>query len=275
MKVVWLIGYPLKHSLSPVIHNTAFESANIRAVYIPMEIKKRELGPTIKVLKKPYTLGFNVTIPYKEKIISYLDQLSKEAQLIGAVNTVKYSRGKLIGYNTDSMGFIYSMPKEIRRALTGKKAVIIGAGGASRAVAFALAGINMKEIIIANRTLEKAKNIVRKMSEKFPKVKFRAISLRKTAYELADTHILVNTTPVGLKPNDKNLIKSSFLHKNLFVYDLIYNLKETKLIKLAKAKGCFTMNGMEMLIRQAALSWKIWTGKNAPVKQMRKAHYDY
>ena len=269
-EIYGIFGYPVKHSKSPIFQNVAFSFHKINAVYIPFEVKPENLKDAIKSLKVLNIKGINITIPHKEEAIKYLDEISEEVKYIGATNTVKNIDGYLIGYNTDAYGFITGL-KEIEENLNNKKILVIGAGGASRAVIYSLIKEGVEKIIIANRTLKRAEKIVedfRKLNRFIDEV-ILLITPDKIESYLKDVDIIVNTTPIGLNENDPWLFDYNKLSERHTVVDIVY--KKTPLIEFAIKKNCKWQDGYPMLIYQGAKSFQIWTGKKAPVEEMKRA----
>jgi shikimate dehydrogenase len=273
-KVVGLIGYPLGHSLSPAMHNAAFKKLGLDWEYTAFEVEPKDLSEALKGLRALHIAGFNVTLPHKETIVPLLDEVTKLARIIGAVNTVLNQEGKLIGYNTDGAGFLDSLKDDAKTDPKGKKIVVLGAGGASRAVSIMLAEAGAKALTLTDLQLEKAKDLAEYTSSYFglacDPVGVNSRELQ-TAIDKAD--ILINSTPIGMHPKTEEnpLAEEIRLHPKLLVYDLVYNPSETRLLKAAKAAGCKTCSGLGMLVRQGALAFTIWTGKEAPLAAMRKA----
>ncbi|ADG13325.1 shikimate 5-dehydrogenase [Methanocaldococcus infernus ME] len=265
-KLVGLIGHPVEHSLSPVMHNAAFKDKNLNYVYLAFDVKPERLRFVVDGAKALGMVGFNVTIPHKVEIIKYLDQLSEEAKLIGAVNTVKIEDDIAIGYNTDGIGARRALEEEIGK-VKDKKIVIFGAGGAARAVAFELAKDNF--VVIANRTLEKAKKLAKEIEEKLN----REVGYSDLNVDLEDVDIVINATPVGMYPNvnEKPIVSKERLRKDMVVMDLVYNPLETTLLKEAKKVGAKTIDGLGMLIYQGAEAFKIWTGVEPNIEVMRES----
>ncbi|MEK6646662.1 MAG: shikimate dehydrogenase [Candidatus Firestonebacteria bacterium] len=277
-KLTGVFGYPVKHSLSPAMHNAAFKYAGLNYVYVPYEVKPENLKTAIKSLPYLNICGVNLTIPHKEKVLLYLDEISKEARFIGAVNTVKVIGKKLVGYNTDISGFLMSLKKDAKINPKDKNIVVLGAGGAAKAVCFAFVLSKAKNITIVNRTLVRAKklalvlnNISRTDVSSVSKIEFCSLDSKELKEAIAKADILVNTTSVGLKSEEKPVIDCSLIHSNMLVYDLIYNPSGTQLLSESKKRGAQVMNGLGMLLYQGAISWQIWTGKKAPVNVMRQA----
>ena len=269
-KIYGLIGYPVQHSFSPVIHNAAFRSLKINAEYRLFPLKEDELKGFFADLKKNNIFGLNVTIPYKEKAIVFLDKISDEAKLIGAVNTIRADRNRLEGFNTDGAGFSQHLNQELRFVPGSKNIAIIGAGGASRAVSVYLSKEKPKSISIYDVDKSKAEILVNHLKVHFNSIEFRlADSVEELDIDTCD--LLINATPIGMKKTDPCLVDKNFIHKDLLVYDLIYNPKETKLLEIAKEKEAVVSNGLGMLLYQGILAFEIWTGQKAPVEVMRKA----
>lgn len=264
-KIIKLIGFPLGHSVSPAMQNAAFKELGLAYQYELEEVAPDKLEETIERLKNdPNIAGFNVTVPYKERVLPLLDELDAQAKAIGAVNTVVKKNNKLIGSNTDGTGFIFSLKFDAKFDPKDKKAVVLGAGGASRAVCVMLQLNGAQKITISDIVEEKALEIAKLINGS--SVKANSTQLQ-TAINEAD--ILVNTSPVGMQPKiDQMPVPDNFeISANVLVYDLVYNPAKTKLMQKAK-KSC---SGLGMLVRQGALAFKKWTGKDAPLDVMRKA----
>lgn len=268
-----IIGSPVDHSKSPYMHNLAFEKLGLDYAYMAFDIKEGSLKQGVDGLRTLNVRGFNITMPHKQEVMKYLDKIEEDAKLIGAVNTVLNDNGKLIGYNTDGKGFIKSL-EERNIKYIDKKIVIIGAGGAAKAIAIELALKGVKDILIVNRTLEKAEAISHTINKNIEGSESRSLVLDEKLLkeELKDASILINTTSVGMGDSiDKNIIKNEdTLDKDLFVADLIYNPVKTKFLSMAEEKGCRIMNGLDMLVYQGALVFKIWTGADMPVEIIEK-----
>lgn len=269
-KIYGLIGYPLKHSFSPAMHNAAFKALNIDAEYRLFELKIEELRRFFKSLTAKNICGFNVTIPYKEGIKVYLNEITEEASLIGAVNTVKIEGDKKIGYNTDSEGFLRHLMDVYKSGFYNKTAFLIGAGGAAKAVAYSLAKMRVGSIIIYDKLTQRARALSKKINDNFKSCGSRAVDSMDELLKV-NPDLLVNATPVGMEEADPLLIDPDKLTPRTFVYDLIYNPAQTKLLRLARDKGCGFSNGLGMLLYQGMLSFEKWTGKNAPQEVMRRA----
>ncbi len=259
-KLYAVIGDPIVQSLSPVLHNGLFENYQIDAIYLPFGVKKDELGQLMNGFRTMKFGGFNVTKPHKISIMEYLDEIDPLAQKIGAVNTVVNDHGKMIGYNTDGYGFIKSIEKNIKYKET-LNVLIFGCGGAVKSVAMALANWGIKEVIIVNRTYEKAQKLCDQINECWPQ-KARAIVMQddqiKEAIQMVQ--IVVNGTSLGMADNYKKTpILKERLTKDLLVYDMIYNPSKTQLLQDAESNGAEIKNGLEMLLFQGLKAFELWT----------------
>jgi 3-dehydroquinate dehydratase/shikimate dehydrogenase len=265
-KLYGVIGNPVSHSMSPVIHNSSFMEKGLNSVYVPMKVL--DIETFIKDFRKMDFHGFSVTIPHKESILPLLDDIDPVAGKIGAINTVVNQDGKLTGHNTDCMAAVKGLEGGLegeKRTLKDKKVAIIGAGGAARAIAF---GLKEKgcDITIYNRTLERAKRLSNDVGCKFSR--FEEIS------EL-NTDILINSTSIGMFPNiEESPVPKDVLKDDMVVFDAVYNPIETRLLKDAKERGCHTVNGLTMFINQAAEQFRLWTGIEPSGKLMENVVKD-
>jgi shikimate dehydrogenase len=267
-KLYGLVGFPIKHSLSPCMHNSAFSALKIKAKYKLFELKPDQLEVFLKSLKRKNIQGFNVTYPYKEEIIRFLSIKSSGVKEIGAVNTVTVDKtGKLKGFNTDYLGFMAHL-KELK--LKPKKVALIGAGGAAKAVCFALAKMKIAQLCIYDIDKFKSLSLFKKLNSSFPKIKFDVAS-RIEDLKILDKDLLINASPVGMRQTDPCLVAPDDLHAGLFVYDLIYSPLETKLISLAKERNLNFSNGLGMLLYQGAFAFEHFSGRTAPVNIMKEA----
>ena len=268
-RICGIIGDPIEHTMSPVMHNAAFKDKGVDYVYLAFRVKKEELGKAIEGMRALNIRGFNITIPHKVAAIQYLDELDRLADKIGAINTIVNNNGVLKGYNTDATGFLQALlergidPKE-------KRAVILGAGGASRAISFVLAERGAS-LVIFNRTWDKAKVCAGRVSGIFQRgATALKLNRENLATALSEADILVNTTSVGMSPNDNGtLIASNLLKPSLAVFDIVYNPIKTRLQREAERAGATVISGLEMLVWQGALAFEQWTGRRAPVELMR------
>ncbi|MEP9406962.1 shikimate dehydrogenase [Peribacillus frigoritolerans] len=257
-KIYGVMGDPIAHSMSPDIHNDAFEKENIEAVYHHFHVTKEGLNDAVKGMKALGIEGFNITIPHKTSIIPFLDEVDELALAIGAVNTVVNKNGRFIGYNTDGKGFFKSLCDEISGDIKAKKTLVIGAGGAARAIYFTLVKEGVKQVDIANRTKERAARLVSDCP--YDKVS-KALSIIEAEESLSQYDLIIQTTSSGMSPElDHSPLKVDQLKTGAIVSDIIYNPLQTKLLREAGEKGAETQNGLGMFINQAALAFEIWTG---------------
>lgn len=271
VKLFALIGDPIEQTLSPAMHNAAFRALGLNCAYMTLRVPKRFLADAIGGIRALGIAGFNVTIPHKIDIVGLLDELDKSASLMGAVNTVKNDRGKLIGFNTDGDGALRALKGKIS-SIKGKKVVLLGAGGAARAIAFSLAKACTK-LTIANRTVPKARALVSTIEQKLG-INVEVVSLARAelAEALKNADVLINATSVGMYPKaDKTLVSASMMHRGLIVNDIVYKPLRTRLLREARRAGGRTIDGLGMLVHQGALAFEIWTGKRAPIKVMEAA----
>lgn len=272
-RICALIGDPVEHTLSPIIHNAAFQHLSLDYVYVAFNVRAEHLGEAVLGIKRLGIYGLNVTMPHKISIIKHLDRLDEEARRVGSVNTVLNRDGRLIGYTTDGIGALKAL-KYAGVDPSGKKIVILGAGGASRSISFKLAEY-ADELVILNRTVERAEALANEICGAFGgSVNVRAGGLtdERLKMELEGADILINATSVGMRPNENETpVKRGLLHGDLVVFDLVYDPLETRLLREARLMGAKTVDGLWMLIHQGAESFKIWTGIEAPVEVMREA----
>jgi shikimate dehydrogenase len=267
---VGLIGDPVAHSMSPPMHNAAFDYIGLDFVYVPFNVKNTALGEAIKCAQALRIKGLNVTIPHKTSVMEFLDIIDKPAELIGAVNTIKFDENGATGYNTDGLGAVKAL--EEVTSVNNKKVVIIGAGGAARAVAFQLILSGIESLTIINRTPEKALKLKNEITSKIESnVAYGNLEILEKEISKAD--ILIDTTPIGMYPhiNDEPVIMAEMMRSDLVVNDLVYNPLDTVLLKEADKAGAKGVSGLKMLIYQGAEAFKIWTGVDAPVDIMEDA----
>ena len=271
-KICGIIGDPVGHTMSPPMQNAAYKKLGLDYIYLPFHVRPEQLAQAVDGLRAINVRGFNVTIPHKVSIIPMLDGLDPQAEKIGAVNTVVNDDGELRGYNTDAPGFLKALLEQGVEP-RGKNIVVIGAGGASRAVSYILAE-NDASLTILNRQLELdwAEDIAELIREDFGK-KVRVMELTKDflADALQGAHILVNATSVGMSPAvDASPVPAELLRPDMYVFDVVYNPVMTRLLREASEAGAHTISGVDMLIWQGVLAFEKWTGHSAPVDIMRK-----
>jgi shikimate dehydrogenase len=270
-----VIGDPIEHSLSPVMHNEAFKQAGILGSYDKKRVTSEGLQTFMHFLKESEYAGCNVTIPHKVAIIPFLDEIDKEAEKIGAVNTVVNKNGKLIGYNTDGKGFLLGLEEKISRPISELNILLIGAGGAARSIAYALLKEHPKHLYIANRSEDRLMQLIKDLND----THVEPLSLAKAESELGRFNVLINTTNAGMYPNiDTMPMRLDQLNNDAVVCDIVYNPLQTKWIQAAKNKGAVTDNGVSMLVMQGAMAFEKWTGifpdtnkmKQAVIEQLRR-----
>lgn len=268
-KVYCLIGDPVEHSISPLIFNTIFKHLGLNSVYIAFHVKPENLESAINGFKAIDIKGFNVTIPHKIRITKLIDYVDAKAQLINAVNVVSNCNGVLKGYNTDGYGALKAL-KSSNVIVSGKTVTLIGAGGASRAIAFTIAYENPEKIYIVNRTLTRAEELAYSLKSR---VNAKPCSFNDL-YAFREADIIINCTPVGMYPNvNESPFDCSLLKNECVVMDIVYNPIETKLLREAKALGLKTIDGVPMLVYQAALAFKIWMNQYPPIDLMMATAY--
>ena len=277
-KLVGLIGWPVEHSLSPAMHNSAFASLSLNWCYVPMPVHPERLGEAVAGLRALGFVGANVTVPHKEAVMPLLDHITPEALAVGAVNTISISsevlpEGMTIGHNTDWQGFLTAL-SEGGFDPQSKRAVVLGAGGAARAVAYALVQSGA-QVTVLNRTPARAQALVQDVIQLLPALDIRSLPLTRQILEerTAEAHLLVNTTPVGMWPRvDRSPWPDDLVFPgHLTVFDLVYNPCQTRLLRQALTVGARIIGGLGMLIHQGAVAFELWTGKKAPVKTMYEA----
>lgn len=272
-KLFGIFGHPVAHTLSPFMHNAAFDAVGLPYRYVPFEVPPDRLEGAVKGILPLGIRGVNVTIPHKEAILPFLDQVDEEAKMIGAVNTVEVISGRLIGHNTDGRGFLESL-FEMKVALSGKRVILLGAGGAARAVAAVLAQQSIAEMVIVARTAARGKALADRLAAISPGLK---VSLRGADWSSplpADpdrSTLLINTTPLGMKQEDPLPFPIHLIDSRWSVADLIYRPAETALLAAAKRAGSQVIPGLGMLLHQGVLAFEIWTGQKAPLSVMRQA----
>jgi shikimate dehydrogenase len=269
--LIGLIGHPLGHSISPVFQQAALDHHGLSIRYQSWEVDATDIMGCVRQLASSRILGANVTLPYKEVVGSWLDELTEEAGAIGAVNTIVNRKGVLVGYNTDAYGFLRALREEAAFDPRGKTVLVLGAGGVARAAIFALATAGVGTIILSNRTLPRAQRLAQWAStwvKNIHVVALQGLRLCK-GWEL-----VVNCTTVGMVfgNEEKSIpIDAGLISRDVLVYDLVYNPMETPLLKVAKGVGAETLGGLSMLIYQGAESFKIWTGIDPSLEVMFKA----
>jgi shikimate dehydrogenase len=273
VKVVGLIGHPIGHTFSPLLHNTAFELLGLDYTYLAFDVHPQYLELALRGVLALGISGANVTIPHKENIMRFLDEVAGEASLIGAVNTIVNEGERLIGYNTDAFGFVESL-KSYKDELQDQIVSVIGAGGGAKAVVYGLVkSFRPKMINIVHRNPERVESFRKYIKDmlNFNHVKTVELFSGDLGEQLAQSKLIVNATPVGMSPKERESVidAEEVFGDQQIVYDLIYNPLETKLLRVAKRRGARTINGLDMFIYQGAKSFEIWTNKQMPIEEMK------
>ena len=264
-----VVANPIKHSISPFIHNSAFEATNTNGVYLAWEVGATDLAETVANIRRYQMYGINLSMPYKEQVIPYLDQLSEEACLIGAVNTVVNREGTLIGYNTDGKGFFKSLPSF---KISRKKLVLLGAGGAAKAILAQaiLDGVSQISVFVRSSSMGKTRPYLEKIQNatEFRVDLFALEDIQELQDSITKADLLVNATSVGMDGSSQPIPTSIVLPEKLMVADVIYQPFETPFLKWARNQGNQSINGLGMLLYQAAEAFELWTGKEMPTDQI-------
>ena len=264
-----VVANPIKHSISPFIHNQAFEATKTNGVYLAWEVEATDLAETVANIRRYQMFGINLSMPYKEQVIPYLDQLSEEACLIGAVNTVVNREGTLIGYNTDGKGFFKSLPSF---KISGKRLVLLGAGGAAKAILAQaiLDGVSQISIFVRSSSMEKTRPYLEKIQNAtgFRVDLFALEDVQDLQDSITKADLLVNATSVGMDGSSQPIPTSIVLPEKLLVADVIYQPFETPFLKWARNQGNQSINGLGMLLYQAAEAFELWTSKEMPTDQI-------
>ena len=274
-RYIGLIGYPLKHSFSPDFQQAALDYYGLDIRYEKWETQAEKLPSVMNRLRQPQNLGANVTVPYKEAVLSFIDNVDELAKLVGAANTIVNNGDKLAGFNTDVYGFLRALSDDAKFEPAKKRALILGAGGAARAVSFGLLQEKVNYLAITNRTQLRAEALVELLKgycianglqTEVAVMPWQDLALRKV-----DCQLIVNCTTMGMKHSvevSRPPLATSAITKDVLVYDIVYNPLETPLLKMAREAGAKTIGGLPMLVYQGAASFKLWTGKEAPIDIM-------
>lgn len=278
-KITGLIGHPIGHSLSPLMHNTAFEMLKMDYTYLAFDVLPQYLAEALQGLVALGIAGVNVTVPHKEAVIPLLDDLSSEARAIGAVNTIVNEGGKLSGHNTDLYGFVETV-KPLQEVIEGEEMSVIGAGGAARAVLYGLTThFKPKAIHLLNRSVDRANSLREFFARSFGFRQIDVVDLYMPSAQrmLAQSKLIVNTTPLGMTPRveESPIRELDALKKGQVLVDLVYNPPETKLIRLAQLSGVKTVSGIEMLLHQGARSFELWTNREMPLDSVRRTLHEH
>lgn len=273
-RVTGIFGDPVRHTLSPAMHNAAFAALGLNFVYLPFQVPRGAIGAAIAAIRTLGFAGVNVTVPHKEEALPHLDEIADEARRIGAVNTIVNRSGRLTGYNTDAGGFLRAI-REQGFETRGAEVVVLGAGGAARAVGVALGMAGVRRITIFNRTYARANTLADHIR------KVTGVLTAALPWEELETHgaaiakagLIVQTTSLGMHPreNEQLPVSGGMFRKGQLVVDLVYSPPQTRFLRTAAAGGALTQNGLAMLLHQGAAAFELWTGREAPVEVMRRA----
>jgi shikimate dehydrogenase len=275
-----LLGDPVEHSFSPQMQNAALHTCDLAMQYAPFHILPNELPAALKFLAANDFVGANLTLPHKIYAVSYMDELNDEARELGAVNTVLFREGRSIGFNTDGAGFVRAIRGEFFVDLRDLRVLLLGAGGAGRAIARQCAREGCERLVVVNRTLEKARALVAELAPRFagPRVLGPAARLEAVPWEEHSLHaqmgnidLIVNATSLGMRASDPPVLSASILAPHLLIFDLVYGPRETPLLESAREVGARGANGFSMLLQQGALAFEIWFERRAPIQAMRQA----
>jgi len=270
-RLVGIVGNPLDHTLSPTIHNAAFDYLGLNWCYVPLQVEERSLPEALEGIKALRLAGVNVTMPFKTEVLPLLDEVAMFAESVGAVNTILVDKGKLIGYNTDGRGFYTALTRDLDYDVKGRRVLVLGAGGASRSVTVSLALGGCAAIVIVNRSPDRSEQLARIIQKSAPDIEVSCLSPEDN-YDIvvAESDLIINATPLTTFSGTLR-VPVSLLNKNQLVCDLNYSLYQPPLLQEAEARGAQVMDGKGMLLYQAAAAFEIWTGLEAPVEVMRVA----
>lgn len=273
-KLLCLIGDPVEHSLSPMMYNLSFERLGLNYVYLAFRVTREKLKAAVEGFRVIGVRGFNVTTPLKKAIVALLDRLDPSAAKIGAVNTVLNEHDEFVGFNTDGLGVIKAL-EDRGIKLSGLAIVLIGAGSAGRAIAYAFSEMPCK-LTIMNRTAEKAKALAEELSGRLAEISWKPLTVDSIAECIPRADIVVNATSIGMRPMDMETpIPKKFLKKDMVVFDIVYNPLETRLLREAREIGALTLDGLEMLLHQGIEAFKIWFGLEPPVELLKDAFENF
>jgi shikimate dehydrogenase len=275
-----VLGDPVAHSLSPQMQNAALRDCGIDMQYVRLHIRSNELAEALDLIGELEFAGVNLTVPHKIAAVDFVDKIDEEAKQIGAVNTIAVGEGKLMGFNTDGVGFARAIRTEFSVDLRDLRVMLLGAGGAARAIAMQCAQVNCERLVVVNRDVDKAKQLVAELQPRFagprvlgPVARIEAVSLDERAlrFQIGNVDLVVNATSLGLDPNDPPALSATLLAPHLMVYDSVYRVGRTPLVQAAVEAGARAANGLSMLLYQGALSFAIWFKREAPLDVMRAA----
>lgn len=265
-----VLGHPVKHSLSPLMHNKAFEQLELDGVYLALDILPEQLPTILPAMRDMGFGGVNLTIPHKEVAMSCVDELDASAMLMGAANTVHFrADGTMVGYNTDGWGFAKAVSESFDFDFSGRSIFVLGTGGAGRAVALTAAAEGATHMVLADLDWQRSEALGDELTAQAPGVKTVVTSPKEGMHWLTEADLVVHATPVGMKASDSSLVSSSFFRAGQCVFDLIYMVPETPILKEARVAGARISNGLDMLLYQGVRAFEIWTEEVPPVDIMR------
>lgn len=268
-RVVGIIGDPVAHSRSPAMHNAAFAALGLDFVYVPFAVRAADLGDAVRAVRALGLVGVNVTVPHKEGVLRHLDEISERARAVGAVNTIVNRGGRLCGDNTDVTGFLAAL-RHAGMRVRGRRAVVVGAGGSARAVVAALCGAGAASVTIANRTRPRAVRLARRLGGGATAIDATGLPALAREETLRGSHLVVNTTSVGLRGERFPPLAFAATAPGCLFFDLIYGRSTDFLVRAESARRR-TCDGAELLVRQGAAAFRLWTGRAAPMDVMRQA----
>jgi shikimate dehydrogenase len=268
-----IIGWPVTHSLSPAMHNAAFAALGLDMAYVPLPVAADDVEAAVRGLRSLGFRGANVTMPHKAAVVPFLDRVSDDARLIAAVNTIVVDDGVLAGYNTDVGGFVAALQEAVGEPLAGASALVLGAGGAARAAVLGLLRVGVSRCTVVNRTMSRAEELVRLLQPADEAARFELVALDAlTAAQVRGADIVVNATALGMAgPLKVPSVLVDNIQRDHIVYDVVYGQRPTMPLERARATGARAIDGLTMLVWQAALSFELWTGRAAPLEVMRSA----
>ncbi|HMP75456.1 MAG TPA: shikimate dehydrogenase [Kiritimatiellia bacterium] len=268
-----VLGHPIGHTLSPVMHNAAFAKLEWDAIYLAFDVKPERLLAVLPAMRSMGFGGVNLTIPHKEIAFNGFEHLDESARLLGAVNTVQFAEdGRMIGHNTDGFGFIRALEEAFGRAVAGEAVFVLGSGGAGRAVALMSAQEGARAVTLSDVDVERCQRVATEIRAKFPRVEVKvAAGASQQAAYAREADVVVQATPVGMKEGDRSLLKPEAFREGQRAFDLIYHVSQTVFMEAATAGGAQAANGLGMLLHQGARAFQIWTGVTPPIPEMRRA----
>ncbi len=270
-KIVGVFGSPIVHTASPAMHNAAFAALNLNWVYLAFEVDPQNLRSALHGVRDMGLAGVNLTVPHKILALDCVEEIDAEARRLGAVNTVVVEDGKLRGFNTDGYGVVKALAEDFNLSLKGKRVVVLGAGGAGRAIAVQAGVEGAAEVCVANRTRSRIEPILTELNRIGIPVRSLGINNRDLRGVMPEMDVVINATSVGLKPGESLGLDGTLFSKRHHVYDTIYRPAETALLRTAAVAGAKTANGLSMLLHQGARAFELWTKQKAPVTVMRRA----